>query len=337
MKIFNNQIPALFFTSFIFISGIVYPASALAIDFPWFGGDEEEVIWEVSKNVYLKYAEQDSSKLGKNDHPAELNEDEIRKALKLLVIQQTDYSDENEEPASVFTQQQIIMLSKHLARGLVKASPDQDIIFAMKKNTDRFLGLKTAQFFVAGRVFYQDEKLNIILGDFDRAREEGYEDAYDPTHMGIVSYNFNHGKRSKKSKGFKQSIEEVKGIEIKEAERRDWFVIDLNVASKTYDLQASTREKSELEGKRKELRAILGEDAISGTSAKERAQNSRERREMRAEMARMRKEMGEMSGGKGSSSQSLEERLTTLDLLKKKGLVSDKEYQVKRQEILSDI
>ena len=207
----------------------------------------------------------------------------------------------------------------------------------MKKTRDRFLGLKKAQFFDAGRIFYKEGKLNIIIGDYDRPREEGYEAVNDPTHVGITAYNFNHGKRSKSAKKFKEPIVEVEGIELKDAKRLDWLVLDLNVASKAFDLQASTREKNELEGKRKELRAILGEDAISGTSAKERAQNSKERREMRAEMARMRKEMGEMSGGKGSSSQSLEERLTTLDLLKKKGLVSDKEYQVKRQEILNDI
>ncbi len=334
MKLFNNQILTLFFTSFLFSSG-----SALAIDLDFFGGDdEEEVIWEVNTNVYLKYAEQDKSDFGKNDHPAELDEEQIRKALELLIIQQVNYDEVDEGALLVFTPLQINVLSKNIARGLVKASPDQDIIFALKKNRSRFLGLKKAQFFDAGRVFYKDGKLNIIIGDYDFARQEGYEAVYDPTHVGILTYRFNHGSRSKSAKKFKEPIVEVKGIELNDSQRLDWIMIDLSIASSTYDLQAKTREKDELEGKRKELRAILGEDAISGTSAKERAQNSKERREMRAEMARMRKEMGEMSGEKKtSSSQSLEERLTTLDQLKKKGLVSDKEYQVKRQEILNDI
>ena len=332
MKLFNTQIFILILTSITFFSG-----SAFAVDLDFFGGDDEEVIWEVSTNVYLKYAKQDKSDFGKNDHPAELDEEQIRKSLELLVIQQVDYSDSEEGTTSVFTPLQVNMLSKHLARGLIKARPDQDIIFALKKNKERFLGIKQAQFFVAGRAFYKDGKLNIILGDFDFARQQGYEDAYDPTHMGIVAYHFNHGKRSKSAKKFKHPIVETEGIELKDGRRLDWFVLDLNVASKVYDLQLQTREKDELEGKRKELREILGEDAISGTSAKERAQNSKERREMRAEMARMRKEMGERSGGAASSSQSLEERLTTLDQLKKKGLVSDKEYQIKRQQILNDI
>ena len=331
MKLFINQILALFLTSFIFISG-----STLAIDLDFFGGDDEEVIWEVSKNVYLKYATQDKSASSQNDHPVELDEEAIRKSLGLLIIQQVDYDDTDKGSLPVFTPLQINMLSKNIVRGLIKAKPDQDIIFALKKTRDRFLGLKKAQFFDAGRVFYKDGKLNIIIGEYDRPREEGYEAVNDPTHVGITAYNFNHGKRSKSAKKFKQPIVEVEGIELKEAQRLDWFVLDLNVASKVYDLQLQTREKDELEGKRKELRAILGEDAINGTSAKERAQNSKERREMRAEMARMRKEMGERSGA-ASSSQSLEERLTTLDQLKKKGLVSDKEYQLKRQEILNDI
>ena len=333
MKLFNNQILILLFSSFIFLSGSVF-----AVDLGFFRGDDDgEVIWEINTNVYLKYATQDKSVSIKNDHPAELNEETIRKALELLVVQQVDFDDDSDKGSvSVFTATEMSLLSKNIARGLIKARPDQDIIFALKKSRDRFLSLKKAQFFDAGRVFFKDGKLNIIIGDYDRAREEGYENAYDPTHMGIVAYNFNHGTRLKSAKKFKEPIVEVDGIELKDSQRPDWFVIDLNVASKVYDLQTRAREKNELEGKRKELREILGEDAISGTSAKERAQNSKERREMRAEMARMRKEMSERSGT-ASSSQSLEERLKTLDQLKKKGLVSDKEYQIKRKEILNDI
>ncbi len=332
MKLFNSQSIILLFSSLVFLTG-----SVQAIDLNPFDDENEEVIWEVSTNVYLKYAEQDDSEFGKNDHPVELNEEEIRKALKLLVIQGEVYTEQEEEPNPVFTPLQVNILSKHLAKGLAKAQPDQDIIFALKKNKDRFLGLKKATFFLAGRVFYKDGKLNIILGDYDFAKQEGYEAVYDPTHVGIVAYHFNYGKRSKASQKFEFPIKEVDGIELKDGKRRDWFVIDLKTAAKTYDVQVSQREKDELEGKRKELREILGEDAISGRSAKEQAQINKERREMRAEMARMRKEMKEMSGGKTSGSQSVEERLSTLDRLKKKGLVSDKEYQRKRQEILNDI
>ena len=330
MKLLNNKILVLLFASLFFFTN-----SISAIDF--FGSDEEEVVWKVGKNVYLKYVEQGKSKSGRNDHPAELEEEEIRKALATLVIQPVDYSDTEVGSVPVFTTLQINILGKQLARGLIKAKPEQDIVFALQKNAEKLFGLKTTQLFVAGRAFYKDGKLNIIIGDYDRARQEGYENAYDPTHMGIVAYNFDHGKRSKSSRKFKKPIVEVKGVELKEARRHDWFVLDLDVASKAYDTKLRTEERNELAGKRRELREILGDDAISGTSAREHAQNNKERREMRAEMARMRKEMGEMSGGGASSSQSLEERLLTLDRLKKKGLVSEKEYQIKRQAILNDI
>jgi hypothetical protein len=51
-------------------------------------------------------------------------------------------------------------------------------------------------------------------------------------------------------------------------------------------------------------------------------------------MARLRKEMSESQGG---SSLTAEERLKQLDELKDKGLISSEEYDIKRQEILSDI
>jgi len=330
MKLFNNKTLALLFASLVFFSNTVF-----AIDL--FGSDEDKIIWKVGKNVYLKYVDQGKSKSGKNDHPVELNEEEVRKALAALVVQQVEYSDTKVESTPVFSPLQVNLLGKHLLRGLIKAKPDQDIAFALQKSTDRLFGLKTTQLYVAGRAFYKNGKLNIILGDYDRARQEGYENAYDPTHMGIVAYNFDHGKRTKSSKKFKLPLVKAEGVELKERGRRDWFVMDTGVASRAYDLQVRNREKDELAGKRNELREILGEDAVSGTSAKERAKNSKERREMRAEMARMRKEMSEMSDGKASSAQSLEARLATLDQLKKKGLVSDKEYQKKRREIINDI
>ncbi len=66
---------------------------------------------------------------------------------------------------------------------------------------------------------------------------------------------------------------------------------------------------------------------------------SAERRQMREEMARMRKEMREIQGtaGNDGSGKTLEERLVALDELKKKNLISDEEYEAKRQEILNDI
>ncbi|MFK8069047.1 MAG: hypothetical protein AB8D52_12455 [Gammaproteobacteria bacterium] len=331
MKTSNNKKFTLVLTFILF-----FPFATFSIDLFDFGDEDEGVFWKVGTNVYLKHAEQDDASFGKNDHPVELNEEDISKALSLLEITEDKRFGKSEETGPVFSLLQINVLSKNLARGLTKARADQDILFALKKDVDRFLGMKKQQVFVAGRVFYKDGRLNIIIGDYDRARQEGYEAVNDPTHMGIVKYHFNHGWRSKVSKKFRVITAQVDGVETKQINgklRKEWFVIDLALASKAADMLAKDQKKKELEGKREELRAIFGDDIITRSSArKEKAKSERERRQMRAEMARMRKEMSS-----GASTQSIEQRLSALEELKNKDLISNDEYQLKRKEILNDI
>ncbi len=328
MKKYNSQLVKL-----IFCFLLLLPNSAFSIDFFW--ENEEEVIWEAGKNVYFKYAKLDNDSLGENDQPVSFAKEELEKALSLIKVSDKNQAEEQE---TLFTQLQMNLLAKHLASGLETATPEQDIVFALKRNASRFFGLKTDQYFIAGRVFYKEGNLNIIIGDYNRPRLEGYEAAYDPTHVGIVAYHFNHGYRTKKSKKYKKVLKEVAGIENKKYEglvRNNWFVVDVQKAAETAVTIAKTQEKDELDEKRKELRAILGEDTASGTSTKEKAKISKERREMRAEMARMRKQMNQMNNN--GQEQSLEERLGTLKALKNKGLISEEEYQLKRKEILKDI
>lgn len=321
MKIFNKPVSSLLLCFLILL-----PESTFAIDL--FGEKDEGIIFQAGKNVYLKYADQEKSSFGKNDHPVELDNEEISKSLELLEIVGEDYS--NSEP--VFTHQQINLLSKNLMKGLANAKPDQDIIFALSKSTSRLFGLKSGQYFVAGRAFYKDGKLNIIIGDYNRPRNEGYENAYDPTHVGIVAYNFNHGKRSKNFGKFDQIIAEVKGIENKQINgnlREDWFVIDLQLAAETNETKATSSKKEEMAKKRKELLEILGSEGYGAGGAA--AYESKERRRIKEEEARRRKEQQE--GG----ADNLEKRLTTLKQLKDKGLISDEEYALKRNRILEDI
>ena len=57
---------------------------------------------------------------------------------------------------------------------------------------------------------------------------------------------------------------------------------------------------------------------------------------VRAEMARMRKEMKELSP-ETASTKSPEERIATLEQLREKELITQEEYDSRRQEILNDI
>lgn len=289
----KNHIVALFF---IFLT--LSPASVFATG---------AVIWEAGNNVFFKYADPDKSRFGNNDHPVELNAEEISTVLGLLKIRGKDDHGSGKKPKPVFPIQQADMLGRYLAKGLENAKPDQDIVFALEKSGTRLLGLKRDRFFVAGRAFYKDHKLNVIIGDYDRPRDEGYEAAYDPTHVGIVRYNFDHGSRSKSSKGFKKAIVKVDGVENKQLEktqRGNWLVIDVKAASEADARMTSLRKQEEMAKKREELRETLGSDE---------------------------------TGRPKSATRSLEERFITLKRLRDKGLITDEEYAQKRKQMLNDL
>lgn len=285
MKIFSSKFIILVISFLIFSIHSVFGVSS---------SKDNEFIWKANKNVFFKYAEQDSSIFGLNDHPVELKADELKEALEFLKFPDEDNTASNKQTTSIFTVQQIKLLSEYLAKGLIKAKPNRDIIFALEKNDRGLFGLRTERFFLAGRAFYKDKKLNIIIGDYNRARDEGFEAAYDPTHVGIVSYNFNYGSRTTSSKGFKKAIIKVQGIENKQLNgvlRADWLVMDPNLASNT-------------------------------SSLKTEAQN---------EGTRQSRPLTEPIPA------SIEERLTILNNLKAKGLITEEEYTTKRTQILEDL
>ncbi|MCG8380064.1 MAG: SHOCT domain-containing protein, partial [Proteobacteria bacterium] len=217
--------------------------------------------------------------------------------------------------------QQIKLLSDQLPKGFSNARPDQDIIFVLEKNESGFLGLDESSF-IAGRMFFKEGRLNLIIGEYEFFRSKAFESFYDGSGRQAVPYTFNFGSRTRDSKNFDEIFINLPGIENKKANkiRHDWFVIDLKVAAKAY-VNRENRGTESIQDKKLEAEA---------------AKLARERRLMRAEMARMRKEMQEGNNG-GASAKSIEERIATLEQLLDKELITKEEYDTKRKEILNDI
>lgn len=297
-----------YFIALFFIIQICSPAFAMGFL------TDNEIIWQAGANEFIKFTDQDTSSLGKNDHPVVLQAKEINTILVSIKFheQEKDKLATEKNSKSVFTEQQANLLGQYLEQGLKDAKPDQDIIFVMEKSVKRFTLLKPALYFIAGRVFYKNNKLNIIIGDYDRLRNEAFEAVNDPTGTGHIHYSFDYGNRSKAS-GFKKAIISINGIENKQlnsARRADWLVIDLNIASVAIEHMARMREKDEMANRRKELVEVLSsEDTvhIDATSNLE------------------------------SVTPSHEERLTELKHLRNKDLITDEEYEQKRKQILDEL
>lgn len=286
--------------------------------------DDADILWQSGLNLHFKYAQQDSTKYGENDHPVDLNAKDLTAALKVLEFVEKRFLS-GERVRAVFSVSQIRLLSQHLVHGLTTAQPEQDIIFVMEGGNRKLLFLAEKNF-VAGRAFFKEGKLNIILGEYDRARNDAFEKVYDPSGRAAIPYSFHYGRRLKDSKKFKAKIITKPGVVQKnfgKKLRQDWLLIDLASAAKAYVHQSNGRQNLSTQP--------------TQHSQMEAVKLTRERREMRSEMARMRKEMKQMNAGGGASPKTHEERILILDALFAKSLISQAEYDGRRLEILGDI
>lgn len=322
MKLYKYQVVTVLLAGLLMATG---PASAVLL-----GGDDPDVIWKSGAIQVIKYEKQDDARFGKNSHPVDLDAKTINTALKAVFIPDRGLFTKESDEISLFTFEIMKTLADNLSKGLKKARPDQDIIFILGKS-HRTLVFITKKEYMAGRAFYKDGKLNIIVGNYALPRNDALESLYDPSGRGDVPYVFNFGSRTTASSELKDYVVRVEGVEnkvIANKVRKDWFVIDVNVA-------AATAANKSNKGNKNQDRS-LDSEAIRQESE----QLARERRQMRLEMAKMRKEMqeGKEEGANNEKSQlTTEERLGQLEELHKKKLISEDEYNQKRKEILDDI
>lgn len=293
-----------------------------------FQAQADEVLWQSGKNLYIKLTEQDKTAAGErpqpNDHPVELDRNQVTNALRLMQIWNENYIRTN-EAITVFSTQQARLLGEYIARGLRQAGPDEDIVFALVKKERGFLSIETREY-LAGRAFYVDGRLNIIIGDYAKPADR-FKERMVQSHGGgdEVQYYFTHGKRGKSS-GFDERVIGKDGIEARQG-RSDWYRIDVERASRTYLAEQREREQGNEGG---DAASVAATEAYQ----REAARLAKERREMRLEMARMRKELQQAKQGE---SLSIEERLQRLEELKDKGLITEQEYGQRRSAILDEL
>ena len=307
------------------------PALLLLLLVPLQGMADED-IWKSGINQYVRIAQQDESANGPtppNQHPVSLSPQEITNALMPLEVWDKkgffkDIFRKSEGAVTVFSPAQAALLGSNIAAGLKQAASNQDVVFALARNEKGFLHIRDTTY-TAGRVFYANDRLNIIIGDFAKSPDKFQERVAQSSGIEEVKSYYAHGKRAKAS-GFDRAVITRPGIEVYTAggePRPDWLVIDVPAASAAYLAERDSEENV----------AAAASNAVIREEAEKLAA---ERRELRLEMARMRKEMKEQSGN-GAGGRSVEERLATLKELYEKNLISKEEYESRRREILGEI
>ena len=282
----------------------------------------DEVLWKSGRNLYIKIAQQDKGEEMPSDHPATLDQKKIFQALRGINARHKQYFKKR-EVETLFSIQQAQLLSQYMATGLKKAKSDEDIVFALPRVRAGSFKIVKNKTFMAGRAFFREDKLNIIIGDYDRSPDRFKEAASGGHGVTDLKYFFNEGSRSKASKFKKRIIanDGVANFEQDSKKRTDWVVIDLDRAAAAYVAEQTIKAQKT--------------DELNPNQAEEMAKLAKERREMRLEMARLKKEMQQNS--KQNDGLSVEARLRQLQDLRDKELITEDEYTQKRKQVLDNI
>jgi hypothetical protein len=255
------------------------------------------VLWSAN-DQWVKLEPQDDPKALPNDHPAQLTAEAISTALGALQIRILDADTNAETLRPAFAREELRDLAPRLAAGLAKAGPQQDVTFSTIASHSLIVGGVIKDPGVnAGRVFYEDARLNVIFGEL----QSGYRKR---NVYGQRTEDF-----TPRQQGSRQKAEEHKwplaahaGVEFHSAAdgvRNDWVTIDSALVAS----QA----------------AAASDAAGSPAAAAPTTAGSAE---------------GPATTKSGAD---LEQRLKTLKELRDKNLISEEAYRAKVQELLSEL
>ncbi len=251
-----------------------------------------------------------------NDHPTALSPAALRTILTAIsVFGGPAFLGAGAEPISVFMEGEARVLAQALATALAAALPDQDVAFTVE-------GVRDAFFFaqepvtIGGRVFYDDQRLHIIFGDLHQPAGRPAPDRHGspktgerlyPVRIGTRAGDIAHHWRIVPTEGQSFHV----GADMT---RGDWIEIDVPI------MLAALRRRS----------SGVGPPKAVEQPRSEARRLDLERRQEREEAARMQQPLRDLQGGADDSA-LLQRRLSTLEELKNKRLITPEEYAERRR------
>lgn len=273
----------------------------------------DALIWEGNDQSVL-LAPQDDETAPPNDHPVSLEPREIERMLADLRFRYAD-QEADAQPASVFNNEQVEILGEALATGLRRATPSQDVTFSVVGAHRLSPGaFARRNRLTAGRVFFRDGKLNLILGEIQSPYRK--KNIY-----GRIEEDFRprrHGSRT--------APEEQESLLVGSAlaslqgggARHDWVAFDPDVAAS-------------------EPAAGSGPADAAGAGQPRAAPDASRAAPTPAGPGTDGAAMHDASRPAGAGRDDIERRLETLKRLREKELISEEAYRQKVDEILEDL
>ncbi len=292
----------------LFIAGALPGCSLPSFDFS--SDDDEVMLWK-SHQEFVRLEPRDGG--SPNNQPIRLSRERIRGALRLIFFR----IELKDDPTPLFTEIDLKILGRYMEEGLAKATPDQDVTFALQSWHRAFLGLQTERI-LTGRAFYANNQLNLIFGSIMR-------DA--PMHGG-------YGEPSARNPDPRLNpyVPGLRAIQVKQS-------AILSTAPNSGIFRAAKNRPNWLVLSPKALVA-RGPVAAPGKRAYPTAKATGDYRQLREEVNRLKHELRQGRQGVPGQQQTppdsatIEKRLAILEKLHQRGLISKEELAIKREQIL---
>lgn len=121
-----------------------------------------KTVWKV-REQFVEVVPQErggNAPVAANEHPPEVSSGEIRRLLASAAVTMPGA----EAPVPLFSEQALKVLEEAGVKALRQAGPDEDVIFAVFGYYSALEGFLKETRVTTGRMFYQDGRLNLILG-----------------------------------------------------------------------------------------------------------------------------------------------------------------------------
>jgi len=335
-------------------SSIRYYLSFLILLLPLSANAEKEIpYWTVGAD-YVALTDVDTKNV-KNDHPVTLSPQTIYQILasirlkdadkSLLNFDFLDFSSNDDDEAGddrLFNSSELKRISQPVSKALANAKPGEDVVFSITSSHDKALG--SGSLSTSGRIFFNDKRLNLIIGELRVDIEQkyrkrgGYADISEKIDSRkLKNFRLRTGTRKSESDiDYTFVTDDVHFLSpYKDKFRKDWLLIDVaamqqkfdesleqaerkeNIVEETIDIKQQTQQidqeqeqlKQKVERMERYLEAKEKQEAVSEVKPKQAVQKAR----------------------------TVEERLTELKKLLDKGYITNDIYQQKMQEILKDL
>jgi len=304
------------------------------------GGKAESnsVIWKY-RDQFVRIEDQgpDNGPVPPNDHPVQLSAEQIRTILGSL---DAHFEDE-EKPVPLFTYNELEILGDALSTGLATAQPREDVTFAIVGIHREFISFTSDRQYVSGRIFYQDGKLNLLIGRLHENYRANIDRRLYPVETGSRQYTPPDPRRPAPSSWKPVSMAGLETPTVAGINRTDWLV--LNPDPQLW--KTALAEKKEAKETARDAFREASEVRESSV------QLEAEQQKLKTEMQEMKQAIKEMKQAPATAVpaaatpaaatptglKKIEERLQILQNLKSKGLITEEEFRAKKLEILDSI